>query len=68
MHPDNPELPPFECAIGFNRTAWFQHRQVERMGIVNLDTAPHEDGVTVPADTAGPNVERHVMPRRLRLD
>ena len=68
MNPDNPELPPRHRAMRLDRAARFEHGQIERMCVVGFDPRPHQNCVTMPAETAGADIKRHRMPGRFCFD
>ena len=68
MNADDPYLATVDGAIRLDRSAWFEHRQIQRMRMMRVHTFANENCIAVPADAARPDVKRHRVPRRISLD
>ena len=62
MHADDAQFLPADADLGHHRAARLQRRQFENAAIEQLGRLADEQGIAVPAEPAGADVERHRLP------
>lgn len=62
VHAEDAQPLAFEPEIGPNGTARLDRRQMESFSLLNLDIAPNEQGIAVPAEATWPSSDRSRAP------
>ena len=68
MHPHNPYAMTLDPQIGADGAAWLKRWQRHGPRILNLDIAPHQQGIAVPAKAERQAADRNHFPGAVVFD